>query len=90
MGKKEGKKVGKNLMNALHSVEGAEVTFTKVNGDLRVMRCTLEEDFLNSVAGGGAEEATRVSSDKVTCVWDIEAEGWRSFRNESLISWRTL
>lgn len=54
-----------------------EVTFTKVNGDERVMTCTLMESHLpvtQSENQSGARSNTAIS------VWDVNAEGWRSFR----------
>ena len=56
-----------------------EVTFTKVNGDTRVMVCTLIPDFLppTSGASGGYEG--------LTTVFDLENDGWRSFRTDSVI-----
>lgn len=64
-----------------------EVTFTKVNGEQRVMKCTLQEQFLPAQVD--LEEAIqnkKEKSDLNMSVWDIEAKGWRSFRIENLIS----
>ena len=64
-----------------------KVTFTKVNGETRVMKCTLQEQFLPTQID--VEEAIlnkKEKSDVNMSVWDIEAKGWRSFRIENLIS----
>lgn len=60
----------------------ATVTFTKANGEERVMKCTLKEEFLPPRNEDGAEE--RLVNLDVLPVWDIEAEGWRSFRIDSI------
>ena len=64
-----------------------KVTFTKVNGETRVMKCTLQEQFLPTQTD--IEEAIlnkKEKSDINMSVWDVEAKGWRSFRIENLIS----
>jgi hypothetical protein len=53
-----------------------EVTFTKLNGDERVMPCTLQELYLPPRKEGTAEKK---SNDKVVSVWAMEANGFRSF-----------
>ena len=61
-----------------------EVTFTKKNGEERVMLCTLHPDVVPNVAGNS------VQNPDVTVVYDIEAGGWRSFRNDSVIDWKVV
>ena len=58
----------------------AIVTFTKVNGDLRKMKCTLQEDFLPELVGSNHKRNLDVLP-----VWEIDV-GWRSFRIDSIIS----
>ena len=66
-----------------------EVTFTKVNGEQRIMRCTLKKEHL--------PESYRVSEDEqkseneyhqknpeVIACWDVQSGGWRSFRVDSV------
>ena len=74
-----------NYMNMLTSGV-CEVTFTKVNGDKRVMTCTLLEGMIPS-----AEKDEPITQKKVRAVnpevipcWDTKAEGWRSFRVDSV------
>ena len=53
------------------------VTFNKVNGDERVMNCTLKEDSLP------AEEAKKLNEERegdTIVVWDTKQDAWRSFR----------
>ena len=76
-----------DVQNQLH--QGiCQVSFTKVNGEERIMRCTLKEDLLPAQID--LEEAIQKKSKKfnpdVYAVYDVVAEGWRSFRWDSLIS----
>lgn len=58
-----------------------EVSFKKVNGDTRIMECTLANNLL-PVEDMPAKKTDRVKkpNDAVLSVWDINAKGWRSFR----------
>ena len=62
------------------------VTFTKVNGDERVMNCTLKEDLLPAkpLVTEDAETKTKKPNPDVLAVYDVKAAGWRSFRWDSL------
>ena len=58
------------------------VTFTKINGDERVMTCTLHPDNLPKVVvKEGEEKKERVmkNPENSLAVYDTKAEGWRSF-----------
>lgn len=54
------------------------VTFRKKDGTLRDMKCTLMEDFLPETKGSGSYTG-------ITTVYDVEKEGWRSFRTDSVV-----
>jgi len=58
------------------------VDFTKLNGDKRVMTCTLREDIKPRATKTDtmSQKAVREVSDAVVSVWDVNAKGWRSFR----------
>lgn len=59
-----------------------EVTFTKINGDERVMTCTLHPDNLpKPVIKEGEDKKERVikNPENSLAVFDMKAEGWRSF-----------
>lgn len=62
--------------------EVVEVTFTKLDGDERVMPCTLIESFLPPAKKDDplTQKKVREISDKVIAVWAIESKGFRSFR----------
>jgi hypothetical protein len=61
------------------------VTFTKVNGEERIMDCTLMESLIPST--DLHEGSARKHSDEVQPVWDTEKAAWRSFRIDSVISY---
>ena len=54
-----------------------EVTFTKVNGDLRTMKCTLKSTLLPERL---TESKGKIFPENVLPVWDIEKNAFRSFR----------
>ena len=68
------------LIKFLKKME-ANVTFTKSNGEVRVMRCTLKEDVVP--APKVSPSARKVSPD-VLAVWDLEKSEWRSFRYDKI------
>ena len=58
------------------------VDFTKLNGDKRVMTCTLREDMKPRATKDDtmSQKKVRELSEEVVSVWDVNAKGWRSFR----------
>jgi len=67
------------------------VTFTKKNGDLREMYCTLQDEFVpdhkkyfaeNESSKRGAPSGAE--SPQVVTVYDMEKADWRSFRMDSI------
>jgi hypothetical protein len=78
---KDAKKGRKWLKNVLET-DVVEVTFTKKDGSERIMKCTLKEDVLPEVQN----KETKQKSQEAIAVWDVESEGWRSFRWDSIKS----
>ena len=61
------------------------VTFTKVNGSERKMICTLNGSLVPLVpADPDKPVKARAPRPDVCTVWDLEADGWRSFRFDSI------
>lgn len=64
------------------------VVFTKTDGSERTMKCTLLPEYLpNQVAPGQqllTEALPRAENPNTISVWDIESQGWRSFRLDSV------
>ena len=79
---KDYKKSRKWLIGLLES-EIVEIEFTKKDGTDRVMKCTLQEDYLPEVDGVIVFEKDRWKKDALA-VFDIENDGWRSFRWDSV------
>ena len=68
-------------------VEGVcQVTFTKVDGTERIMRCTIKEDLIpaEQFPVDRSKDPMKGSNGKpltnVLAVWDLDKAGWRSFR----------
>lgn len=71
------------ILDKLH--EGVTtVVFTKVNGERREMRCTLNEDLLPPKQEDNNKQA-RKENPAVQSVWDVDKQAWRSFRWENVI-----
>ena len=61
------------------------ITFTKKNGDERVMNCTLDEQHFPPIQKEAAEVGeVRQKSKDALAVFDVDAQAWRSFRWDSL------
>ena len=83
----EDKFVRSELQTQLQS-EILEVTFTKVNGDKRVMNCTLMEEILPSNITENKTE--KKVNETILSVWDVDANGWRSFRMDTVTQVRQI
>ena len=68
------------LIEALTKHE-CTVTFTKVNGETRVMPCTLKEDFIPKQERKGIKKP----NDAVVSVWCLDKREWRSFRVDNVV-----
>ena len=57
------------------------VTFTKVNGEERIMDCTLQANLIpNAPTQNGQLIVEGKNTSNNISVWDLKANGWRSFR----------
>lgn len=64
-----------------------EVTFKKVNGDERVMPCTLKAELLPEAKQKESTfETVRERKGDVVSVWCTDAQAWRSFKLANFIS----
>ena len=68
------------LIEALTKHE-CTVTFTKVNGETRVMPCTLKEDVIPKQEPKG----TKKLNEAVVSVWCLDKKEWRSFRVDNVV-----
>ena len=57
------------------------VVFEKVDGTLREMQCTLDKEFMPPQLLTEEQNAAKVrtENDDLLAVWDVNANGWRSF-----------
>lgn len=60
------------------------VTFTKVNGEERVMDCTLMEGVVPETKGG------KKPNPEVLNVWDVNKNDWRSFKIANVTSFEAV
>lgn len=66
------------------------IVFTKQNGERRVMKCTLNDAFLPEQEVGTILIEEKKEKDlPYQVVWDMEADGWRSFKWASVITEET-
>ena len=72
-------KKGRKWLAGMLEQSVVEVTFTKKDGTERVMNCTLLEDYLPETTGAG-----RSTGSDALAVFDVDADGWRSFRWDSI------
>jgi hypothetical protein len=57
-----------------------EVTFTKVNGEVRQMPCTLRKDMIPPATSKGDDFKPKKLNDSTLSVWCLDKSEWRSFR----------
>lgn len=69
----------KEWLGGLLRDEIVTITFTKRNGDLRVMKATQNERLIANKNGLGQ----RVNNE-IVCVTDVELDEWRSIRYDSI------
>ena len=72
-------KKGRKWLAGMLEQSVVEITFTKKDGTERVMNCTLLEDYLPETTGTG-----RSAGSDALAVFDVDADGWRSFRWDSV------
>jgi hypothetical protein len=70
------------------------VVFTKVDGSERTMNCTLIPEYVPQKPVVErqqllTESLPRAESPDTLAVWDVDANGWRSFRLDSIKAART-
>ena len=76
-----------NLKQKLQS-SIARVNFTKTNGQPRSMLCTLLPGYIPAEEVVEPSDPTpgRTRSPNALSVWDVEKNGWRAFRYDSIES----
>jgi len=69
-------------MSSMLKMGPVKVTFTKQDGSLREMNCTLQEGVV--VPHEKTTERVKQENLDVCAVWDIDKSAWRSFRYDSI------
>ena len=64
----------------------ALVTFTKKDGTVRTMRCTLKADLLPPQTDIEEQVQKKVPNPDALAVWDLEKAAWRSFRFDTILA----
>ena len=74
-------------LQALLQEKVMEVTFTKINGDKRIMECTLQASVLPPAKKDEpiTQKKVRAINPEVMSVWDTNANGFRSFRMANIL-----
>ena len=75
----------RDALKALVSTNRAEITFTKKDGTERIMICTTEASSIPEDKQPVNESTLKGNTD-ILRVYDLENEGWRSFRIDSVKS----
>jgi hypothetical protein len=66
-----------------------QITFTKADGSTRVMNCTLNPTMIPVVEAKESTGKTKAENPEVQPVYDVEVQGWRSFRWDSVQAFRS-
>jgi hypothetical protein len=68
------------------------VIFTKKDGTERAMHCTLLPEHLPAIDKQEGDEVKplKKQSEESIAVWDIDKKAWRSFRIDSIVSYKAL
>lgn len=69
--------LSQDLKNGIYTI-----VFEKVDGTIREMRCTLQPNYLPQMLT--EETGLSKGNDQVLAVWDLDNNGWRSMRVESI------
>ena len=74
------------MMEMLQTSQG-RVIFTKLNGEERNMICTIKDDVIPKATKDPiTQKKVRDLNEEVLAVWDVNKEGWRSFRISNVVS----
>ena len=67
-----------------------QLEYNTVKGEVKEMNCTLNKSLFDYEPKIGPGSGVRRSwPEGVQVVWDIDSNGFRSFRTENVISWST-
>ena len=73
-----------NLVELLKH-EILDIEFTKVDGTTRRLKGTLKESYTKAAPEKKTDRIKRPNEQNIS-VWDVESNGWRSFKYDNVIS----
>jgi hypothetical protein len=73
----------KHIKEMLQNGQVIHVEFTKKNGETRKMNCTTNLDLIPE-SEHPSEDRSNYIDEKVIRAYDLDVEGWRSFRVDSV------
>jgi hypothetical protein len=76
-----------NYENVLEQLKNnvLQVTFSKVNGEERIMPCTLQTEYMPELSESKVQRAEELSVNKsVIRAFAIDKQSWRSFRVDNV------
>lgn len=74
------------LKNLLSLGRTVSVTFKKLDGTERVMHCTTNPELI----GIKTFSRNKAGNEVAQSVWDLEKDAWRSFRWDSVVSYKEV
>lgn len=77
------------IINTLRS-DVVEVTFNKVDGERRVMPCTLKAEFIPDFTEEKVAVEKRSANETVVRAYAIDKQAWRSFKVENLVGMQVI
>jgi hypothetical protein len=81
--------INKRSLETLLKQNVMEIQFKKTNGEDRTMTCSLKQEYLPEPKNK-TKESKKKNNENVLSVWDIEKNGFRSFRLNSIKNYQTL
>lgn len=68
------------------------IDFHKVDGTKRLMKCTLNEKYIDEheVKYDKKTERIKPSNENLLVVFDVEKNDWRSLRLDSIVTWNVV
>lgn len=79
--------IEKDILKGLLHEGVVNITFNKKDGTKRVLKATLKFDKIPQSNQPKNDNPWRTKSDDAQAVYDLENEGWRSFRWDSLVDY---
>jgi hypothetical protein len=80
----------RDQLQQLLKTSTVRITFEKVNGEKRVMNCTLQTQFLPDQIDIEEVISEKRINLETLAVWDLDKKDWRSFRLDKILDIETL